>query len=415
MIIDSADSMLLHCLQREPQEEKKAFLNKLEGQDWRNILAASIRFGLTPIIFYSLKRGFTDLWIPDDVWQRMKEIYLKSVARNIRLYHQLAGIISLLNGNGISVILLKGAHLARYVYGNLGLRPMADIDLLAKKNDLIRIHELLIKHGYKNSSDDRSYSKHLAPYFKPGSVSIEVHFNITTPPFSDCFDVEEFWSRSQKYNLDGVEVLTLSPEDILLHMCIHTCVHHSFDNGLIPFLDIIGIIEHYDEKLNWDVFFNRSREWKTENCVSLMFSLTRKLFGLENIEQFIDEMKTDPPFLEALKVAEEMIFRRNDAGVVHVSPSVARLFDRNVSLQDKLVSIHSRVFPDKDALQISEQKKLEQNVMKKYSVYLRRFQMLFKDNSKVVWAALNKNQKTLLALETQNRRNHLKNWLTNIN
>jgi hypothetical protein len=275
--------------------------------------------------------------------------------------------------------------------------------LLAKKKDLIKIHDLLLDQGYKTILHDISHSKHLAPYSRPGAVSIEVHFNITTPPFSNGFEVEELWERSKKYDLDGVDVLTLSPEDILLHLCLHTCVHHGFDKGLIPFFDFIQIIEHYDGKLNWDVFFKRSHKWRAEKCVTLMFALTRNLFGMKIPEKYSDGIKTDSLSSEVLALAEEMIFKRHDNGEVRVHPSIARLFDRNVKWQDKLLLIHKTIFPRKDVLQISERKKAESSFMEKNSVYWRRIQFLLKDNSKIVWAALRKNPNTLLALETQTK------------
>jgi hypothetical protein len=64
------------------------------------------------------------------------------------LYRQLKEILIEFNKNNIPVILLKGAHLAQFVYGNIALRLMSDIDLLVKKEDLGCACAIIIKYGY---------------------------------------------------------------------------------------------------------------------------------------------------------------------------------------------------------------------------------------------------------------------------
>jgi len=147
---------LLTCLRIEDREAKITRLQAFSEHEWHTILAAASQYGVVPILFHTLNHVHSDLYIPQAIWTQMKHTYYRSAARNMRLYRELVKILSALNSQGISVILLKGAHLAESVYKNLALRPMVDIDLLARKEDLLKVHEILLQQGY-TCADGRAF------------------------------------------------------------------------------------------------------------------------------------------------------------------------------------------------------------------------------------------------------------------
>ena len=98
-----------------------------------------------PVLFHTLEALSAGTGLPEPVREKMKRIYFLSAARNARIYHELLIVLRALNDKDIQVILLKGAHLADSVYGNIALRPMADVDLLARSGDLLKIHHMLIE------------------------------------------------------------------------------------------------------------------------------------------------------------------------------------------------------------------------------------------------------------------------------
>ncbi|MCP4365035.1 MAG: nucleotidyltransferase family protein [Planctomycetes bacterium] len=81
------------------------------------------------------------------------------------------------------VILLKGAHLAQVVYSNIALRPMGDIDILVKKNDLPKAKELLLELGYTpikevDIATACAYSQHISPMIKQNAPPVELHWTL---------------------------------------------------------------------------------------------------------------------------------------------------------------------------------------------------------------------------------------------
>ena len=53
-----------------------------------------------------------------------------------------------LTREGLPVVVLKGAALAELVYQHIGLRTMADVDLLVEKKNLDKAGSILERLGY---------------------------------------------------------------------------------------------------------------------------------------------------------------------------------------------------------------------------------------------------------------------------
>jgi len=129
------DEILLQFLRFGASQRESPRFEQLSTSDWEDLVQQSIRQGVTPLIYHRVKKLGPGLSVPSNVLKRLRESYLQSSARNLRLYHQLGKLLLILQREDIPVILLKGAHLAEIVYGNIAVRPMADIDLLVRQED----------------------------------------------------------------------------------------------------------------------------------------------------------------------------------------------------------------------------------------------------------------------------------------
>src|ERR1035437_6704327 len=221
--MDRTDELLLYCLRVVPDEAGDGRLETLSSADWDAFIEESGRYGVTPLLYHRLRTFHSDSPIPANVMARLRHFYLQSAGRGMHLYHDLGKVLGLLRRDNISVIGLKGVHLATVVYRNIALRPMGDVDLLVKQTDLLRAQEILIEQGYIASKEEIGYSQlHLPQYRKKGSLPVEIHFHIIGPPFSLRVDIEKLWGRTRMSSIQGSEVPTLCPEDLLLHLCMHT-------------------------------------------------------------------------------------------------------------------------------------------------------------------------------------------------
>ena len=61
---------------------------------------------------------------------------------------------------GIPVIPLKGVALAELLYGDLGARVCADIDILVPANDAVRARRIILMNGYSSQFTEQFFARH---------------------------------------------------------------------------------------------------------------------------------------------------------------------------------------------------------------------------------------------------------------
>jgi hypothetical protein len=400
--------LLLGCLKTEPKDFKINRLQAYSYEDWLMTMETANQQRMLPILYHTLKDFLPDLYLPFDIAEKMRSAYHGSAVINLKLYKQLLKIVDLFDKRGIEVILLKGAHLAEAVYVNIALRPMSDIDLLVKKNDLPEVHKILLAadYGFKNEKP-LSDSKHLAPYVKQDEVSLEVHFHITNPPYSNRISLDDLWKRSRVEKFENTRVRVLSPEDLLIHLCLHAGIQHGFEMGLITCYDIVYTLEKYNNDFNWDSFWNRSEALGIDRSIHLFAELIDKLLGIPLPEQFTQKKLHNHEFQEMVDCAERAIFEKESVS----NRNLARLFERR-GLRSRLSILKRHVLPPGDLL--IEGAKVPENSGKLHlvSLYLRRIRKLYGRHGKTLWLGFRGNPETMSAIDRQNKRNKLRDWMS---
>ena len=180
-------------------------------------------------------------------------------ARNTLLYRELGLVLQAFEQDNIPVIVLKGAHLAALVYRHIASRPMSDIDLLVHRSDLERavakLHDLGFTGPLAGEVPMVSQEGHHLPMMhKAPETGIEVHWTPLSPTRLPAIANDGWWQRSRPATIAGAPTRVLSPEDLLLHVCLHNACdrpHGPFGLGLRPLCDLAAIIRHFREALSW--------------------------------------------------------------------------------------------------------------------------------------------------------------------
>ncbi len=407
--MDRGTELLLGCIRMEDDQAKMDRLAVYTEEDWKTVLEAARKNSLSPYLYHTLKSRFDQLKRVKSIREQLLHTYLASAARNMRHYHQLLDLVIKMSVENIPVILLKGSHLAELVYGNLALRPMSDMDLLIKPDNLQQADRLLRHEGYSSSELFQGHSfEHLAPYRKSNSVTIEIHHNITEPPFSKRFAIEELWVRALEENIENTKVLTLSPEDLLLHLSSHVSIHHGFSFGITPYLDIAKSIDFYSDQLDWTILRERSETWGMQRALYLVLALSEKLIGMPVPSEFFEFMWKDKEAENALSSAEEIIF-----GSKRGAPQFfARLFGPE-PFREKVKLIKKRLFPAKEFLFIPDVS--QGNEKSGLFIYMKRYYIrlkgLYSRHAGSFWSVLRRDPAILEAMNNENKKNRLRKWL----
>jgi Uncharacterised nucleotidyltransferase len=405
MVRSRTDELLLYFFRRDPDGTGTTGVGELSSGDWDDLLYKSALHHVTPMLYHRLTIFHPGAQIPAEVLQKLRISYLHSAGRNMRLYHEVGKVLGRLRQHRIPVIALKGTHLAIAVYRNIALRPMADVDLLVKQTDLLKVQEILVEQGYFASREEVFCSQvHLAPYKRKDSISIEIHFNIAAPPLSERVDVEKLFARAQTCFIEGIEVLSLCPEDLLLHLCMHASYQHGFDNGIMPLVDISTTVEHYRGDLDWEQVLSRIEEWGVRRCVCLALSLAENIMGASIPDKIRVKMDAYRDVSNAIILAEDLLFGRGTA----VPQNIARLFNNN-RLREKLMHLLNRAFPPIKT--IADMNPRIKNRFALYFVYYFRIKGLFARHVRTIGRLFLRDREMLAFVEVENRRNELKDWL----
>ena len=294
--------ILLDCLHQNAERFPAGRLRDLDEQQWSDLVELAINHRVVPLLYDRLSNSFESTGHADKALENLA-LYSRHVAmNNLRYFAELRQYLEKLNHQDVSAILLKGIYLAYKVYPSEGLREMNDIDVLFHKYDLPVAVQALQSMGYSAGKtteieEETSKSHHLTPLIKEGVSVFELHWNITRPGRHYYIGPDELWERSGEITFHGQPARVLCPEDLLLHLCLHTSYQHMFSFGLRPLCDIAQTVKHFNAEINWEQLTQRSREYGWQKGVYLSLSMAHQLLGAKIPETILEKIKPDdlPP------------------------------------------------------------------------------------------------------------------------
>jgi hypothetical protein len=273
---EAVDGFLLGCLAANPDPVRLSRSLPRSAGEWNLLVERGNRHGVTPLLYSRLKALGDAVEVPDEVRRSLKRIYLATANRNARMYHQLSGILGSLREAGVRVIVLKGAHLAELVYGNVALRAMSDVDLLVAEKDLPRAGACLLRQGLAASSSDERHANYLDTHL---DLHVELHGRLSSPSFPIAVDLARVWSRSRPARIAGVDVEVLSPEDLVIHLCFHAAYQHQFEDGLRSLCDVSAVIAKSGDSLDWKDVCATAARGGLARTVRIVLSLAKDLLA----------------------------------------------------------------------------------------------------------------------------------------
>jgi hypothetical protein len=317
--MDKREAGRLLCDFLAGRKISEARLEKLLPADWQSLADWALRFKVEGLLHREIKsRNLPAALVPVGVGNRLRRAYRDQATMNMSLFFDALKVFKSLAENQLPVIALKGLALAKNVYSDIALRPMSDMDLLLKEEDLVMAGRTLLTLGYKQyfpawESMSKTYH-HLPPFTNKNGTIIELHWNIVTLDSPAKVDIEGLWARSRPIKIEDIEVRVFSPEDLFLHLCLHASFHMQTGLDLIPFCDMARLISAAADKIDWQIVSVRASDWGAKKCLYLMLLLVRELLGAAPPEGIMSEIKPDdyqPVFFDE---ALEQIFEEKPSG-----------------------------------------------------------------------------------------------------
>jgi hypothetical protein len=255
------------------------------------LLAMAQAHGLGPLIYHLLRPCRDKL--DAGIWLSLQAVYLRERALAMAQGRMLVRIARQAEQEGIQLLALKGAALGGLIYGDPALRPKSDLDLLVSVEQLGKAADLLHGLGFRprlDAASAQASAKHLPPIIRQidrQTVVVELHHGLSVHQGPERSTVSRLMARSQSFELDedGTRVQTLSPADMLRHLCDHLCDHAVYQVRLIWLLDIAGWAESYRDQVDWGHMAGRApRVAETLALLDRMWPLSfelRSSLGME--------------------------------------------------------------------------------------------------------------------------------------
>lgn len=235
---------------------------------WPATGAAAVWQGVAPRLARSLVVNDAIGVVPRPVDERLQSAYFSTMARNLALRSELERVVAELHRHDVDVVLLKGAALVPLVHRDPGVRPMEDLDLLVRRDDLARADGAIRSLGYRAAATapvaDTGHGAtrvqfephHLPPLVRAdGTVTIELHHQLGSSDSVLDFDVAGLWDRAVPCAAGAIECARPSDEDLLVHLCLHFLVDRvrQFSRRALGQLcDVAATIDTLAGTLDWD-------------------------------------------------------------------------------------------------------------------------------------------------------------------
>ncbi len=341
--------LLLLGLREDPEDRRKAF-SGLTPEDWRELLDRWNDHRLLPLVHVRLGALEEAGVVPAEAAERLARRHEETLEHNRGIRRQVAGLADLFGGGDPPLVLIKGLHLNETIHGDLGIRELWDIDVLVRRKDLARVQERMFDAGYgprerPSIEEQCAEHRHLVPFRHPQGVApVEVHWTIETREGPFRVDPEGLVDRAVSEDIRGIRIRVLSPEDLLLYLCLRAAWQDHFAAGLRSLFDVRGLLVRYAAELRAETLIERARRWRCTKCLFLTLSLARQLFGAPVPAEWLEEIRPADFRREYLDWSEERIFVQKVDRHRILSPTMARAAAES-SAAKRAGIVLRRVFP----------------------------------------------------------------------
>lgn len=252
-----------------------------EGVDWGELLRIGSRHGMVSLLYWHLNAVCPEA-IPPGALEELRDGFRALAVRNVQQTQELLRILDRLAACDVRAIPFKGLALARWVYGNLSLRQVADLDLLIQPGDSVRAWEAMLSLGYRmvtplNAAglprDPAAYEYRFA---RGEEFIVELRWRLSPRHFRRSLDIGWLWERCQPVLLSARTVRRLPSEELLLILCIHGA-KHAWDR-LMWICDVAELVRAHPD-LDWERAESEAGKFGGWRMLGLGLLLAHRLLG----------------------------------------------------------------------------------------------------------------------------------------
>lgn len=257
------DRLLVLCARQDFLDVHRVAVEELARRPvaWERLEAAARSNGVLPVVGANLRR--CDLALPPGLAERLEGAVFENAIRKEQDALVLAGHLARLRETGLEALLLKGAALDLLVYAEPWVTTSRDTDLLLRPLP-----------GYRPGPEEKAVRRSL---YRAGiEADLLTHHDVDMHGVLPV-SYERIWRAARPAGYRGVEAWVMSPEDLLISLCVNACRKRFFRlKGLFDLAETVRRLP-----LSWPELGRRAREARCERIVLTALLVTRATVGCE--------------------------------------------------------------------------------------------------------------------------------------
>ncbi|MCP4680784.1 MAG: nucleotidyltransferase family protein [Desulfobacterales bacterium] len=267
----------IRCLSiKRPSKADHSFILNYLKKDisWDNLVALAQWWGVSGLLYSHLKAPALISFVPEKVMKRLENIYHEIAEQTRKYLWQIESLSHRLGNSGPPVMAIQGLSVAD-IYGDPGLRPLGDADLMVPPGSKGRFRIVLLEAGY--TIPDFSY---VDLYYKDG-LWIDTHTHILNidriKSRKHLFpeDLTSLWERAVPFSEKLPIFIRPEPVDNFIALSAHALKH-----GYSRLIWLVDLHELLLNGLDWQELTARAGFWRQEKVVLYALILVEEFFHL---------------------------------------------------------------------------------------------------------------------------------------
>ena len=267
--------LLLDIVQKRIESRNTPFINldDFKRINWPLLTRMIVYHELASFAYIYFKDS--SFILPGGLMDFLKKGYYLALLQNSYFEQEFFRLNRIFTENDLAVVPIKGLALLQDIYKQCPVRPMVDMDILVKEDELAKAENIITKLGYKEYLGNGSYSYWRnnncnIPFKKErGGWVLELHFALDSKMFNGII-LPDLWKRLRASEINKNKIRLLSPEDTLFSLALH---QRRFGKrlSLKNTLDVALLIDKYQNNFDWDYVLKEAGSGRM--CSTVFFVL----------------------------------------------------------------------------------------------------------------------------------------------
>lgn len=318
---------LLLCTRMSVSEavRQRARETALEPLDWSLVSDLARFHGVGPLLWRSITATCADL-VPPATLAALRQVTQAGRLLNGALARETVRISRAFEEKGVPAIPFKGAALAALAYEDTNLRDFDDLDFVVPQARLAEARAILSAHGYRplsrsrESFQDAHYDEPYHLYIHETSrLLIDLQWVMAHEQFFFRLDRTDIWDRRVALSMEGGQVSTMAPEELLIVLCVHGS-KHAWER-LKWIVDVAALIRA--QTLDWDRVLAGATRWKCRRMLLLGLRLAQQTMNATLPPAVWAAVRADADVMTlAARMPKSLLFHPQDGIDEHDGPAL---------------------------------------------------------------------------------------------